>query len=316
MLNIKIKKIFEEYSIIIITILILLFFSMLTPDMLKINNLINLLQQVAIISIGAVGMTFAITGGGFDLSVGSILTLGSCIFAIMLQYMGLVQATVVTLFISVIWGAFNGFLISKLHLQAFVATLATMILFRGIALVLTKGKDIDLYTYDFIKVFTVTRILGIPLPVIFMLIFYLLSYFIYKKTVFGIFVRSIGCNNEISKISGVPVFATTIGIYIITSLTATFSGILITSQLLFSNSKLGIGYETDVISAVILGGTALAGGRGKIWGTFFGVILLGIIKNGLNLLGAGDAEKRLVTGIILLAAVAFNLLIESRKKEN
>lgn len=305
---------FHQYSIVVITFAVLLIFSILTPDILRFNNILNLFQQVAIIAIAAVGMTFAITSGGFDLSIGSIQTLGACIFAMLLGQVGVFFAIIFTLIISILWGAFNGLLISKLQLQAFVATLANMILFRGIALLITQGRDIDLYEFSSIKLLTVTRVLGIPLPVVFMLLFYVVGFFIYKKTLFGVYVRSIGCNTEIAKISGVPVTLTTIGTYVFTSMTATFSGILLTSQLLFANGKLGKGFETDVISAVVLGGTALSGGRGRLWGTLCGVILLGIIKNGLNLLGAGDAEKRLVTGLVLLFAVAFNIFVENRKK--
>lgn len=308
----SVQRFLAQNSIIPVTLLFLIFFRILTPDVLRISNLVNLLYQIVIISIGAVGMTFALTSGGFDLSVGSIQTLGACIFALLLGRTGMGTAIGITLAASTIWGVINGLLISRLKLQAFVATLATMILFRGAALLITQGRDIDLYDFDSIKVLTVTRIHGIPLPVFFVLFFYTAGYILYRWTVFGVYIRSIGCNAQIARVSGVPVTFTMINVYIITSLTATFAGIILTSQLLFASGKLGTWYETDVISGVVLGGTPLSGGRGRIWGTLFGVMLLGIIKNGLNLLGAGDAAKRLVTGLILLAAFTLNILAENR----
>ena len=315
MIRKSIRNFLAQNSVVLVTFLFLMLFRILTPNILKINNLVNLLYQIVIISIGAVGMTFAITSGGFDLSVGSVQALGACIFALLLSRTEMAAAIGITLVLSVLWGLINGLLISKLKLQAFVATLAAMILFRGFALLITQGRDIDLYDFDSIKVLTVTRIYGIPLPVFYVLFFYIAGYTLYRWTVFGVYVRSIGCNIQISKISGIPVVLTTISVYILTSLTATFSGIILTSQLLFASGKLGTWYETDVISSVVLGGTPLAGGRGRIWGTLFGVILLGIIKNGLNLLGAGDAAKRLVTGLVLLAAVTLNMLAEKRSRE-
>jgi ribose transport system permease protein len=310
-------KIWEKYGIYFITAITLILFSILAPKILSPDNIFNLLSQVSMVAIAASAMTMAITGGGFDLSIGSTIAIATCVLGKNIPLVGLGGAIIILLIAAIILGVINGLIITKLKIQTFVATLATMIIYRGIALIYTQGRDATIYDHLSIKVFSSGRIGFIPVPVLMMLIVYLIFYILYKYTPFGLNVKSVGSNIEAARISGIKVDLTIITIFILTSVTTAISGIILTSQLLTGNGRLGQGFELDVITATILGGTALSGGRGNIWGTLVAAIMLGIVKNGLNLLGVPDFYQRLAIGLILLIALSINslnILIMERKK--
>lgn len=297
-------SVWERFGIYFVTIITLLIFTLLTPNMLTIANMTNLLSQAAMIAIAGVGMTFAITSGGFDLSIGSIVALTTCVLGKAILVYGLWPAIGLVIIMGVVLGTLNGLIITKLKIQTFVATLATMIIFRGFSLIFTSGRDVTLYGHLDIKMFSAGDILGIPVPIILTIVAYVLAYLIYKYTRFGVRTRAIGSNSDASSVSGVPVERTIILVFVLTSVTAVVAGILLTSQLLTGNGRLGQGFELDVITAVILGGTALSGGRGNIFGTLTAAIMLGIVSNGLNLIGVPEFYQRLATGIILLLALS------------
>jgi ribose transport system permease protein len=316
----KIDKIWDTFGIYIVTLLTLLVFSFLTPNILSFENIVNLLTSVSIIAISAAGMTFAITAGGFDLSVGSILALSTCIIgkSIILLKVDVTGALMIAVGAGVILGAINGLIITKLKIQTFVATLATMTVFRGLALLFTNGRDQLLFSHldSGIKFFASGDILGLPFPIFLTFLVFLLAYLIYKLTPFGVYVRSVGSNSEAAKMSGVKVDMVIIFVFIITAVTAVISGMIQTSQLLTGNGRLADGFELDVITATILGGTALTGGRGNIWGTLCATIMLAIVKNGLNLLGLPDYYQKFAIGGILVLALTVNGLNLRLKKAN
>lgn len=301
-------KIWDRFGIYILAIVTLTIFAILTPNILSTQNILNLLSQVSMVAIAGIGMTFAITSGGFDLSIGSQIALATCILGLNIPKFGLGISLVILLIAGALLGIFNGIIITKLKIQTFVATLATMTIYRGLALLYTQGRDATLYDHLAIKVFSSGKIGFLPVPVVLMLSLYLIAYVGYRWSRFGTWVRGIGSSEEAARVSGLPVDRILIGVFALTGVTTMFSGIILTSQLLTGNGRLGQGFELEVITATILGGTALSGGKGNLWGTLIAAIMLGIIKNGLNLLGVPDFYQRLVTGLILIAALTVNTI--------
>ncbi len=305
-MNLKIFKFWDNFGIYVIALITFSVFAILTPLIISPDNIINLLSQISMVAIAAVGMTFAITAGGFDLSVGSILAISTCVICTNIPILGLWPSIGINFLVATVLGAINGIIITKFKIQTFVATLATMIIYRGLALIYTQGHDSQIYGYLDIKVFSSGRFLFIPVPVLIMFSVFALGYILYKYFPFGTFVRSIGSNIDAARISGIKVDKNLIIVFILTALTTSVAGIILSSRLLTGNGRLGGGFELEVITATILGGTSLAGGKGNIWGTLVAAIMLGIIKNGLNLLGVPDFYQRLATGLILILALAIN----------
>lgn len=300
----RLWKTWDSVGIYIISFITLIIFSVLAPNILSVDNIINMLVQVSIVAIAAAGMTFAITTGGFDLSVGSILSLTTCIIAINIPYIGVWGSIGLALLGSIVLGIINGIIITKFKIQTFVATLATMIIYRGLSLIYTHGEDVTLINYRNFKVFSSGEIFSIPMPIIITVLVFSILYVVYKYTIFGIYIRSAGSNSAAARNTGLKVDKTIIFIFVITAITSSISGIIQGSQLLTGSAKFGMGFELEVITAVILGGTSIRGGSGNLWGTLCAAIMLGIIKNGLNLLGISDDYQKLITGLILVLALS------------
>lgn len=311
----KFWNLWDKAGIYIISLLTLAIFTVLAPNIISIANISNLLSQTSMVAIAAAGMTFAITAGGFDLSIGSTLAITTCILGKTIPVIGLWPAVGLSIVVGIILGALNGMIITKFKIQTFVATLATMIIYRGIALIYTNGRDATLMNQRGIKIFSGGDIFSIPIPIVMILVVFTLAFIMYKYTPFGLYVRSIGSNETASRMSGLKVNRVLTLVFIMTAVTAVFSGIIQTSQLLTGNGRFGVGFELEVITATILGGTSLAGGRGNVWGTLSAAIMLGIVKNGLNLLGVGDSYQKLATGLILVAALSISGIREIVRKE-
>jgi ribose transport system permease protein len=302
-------RLWESYFIYLVAAVTFAVFALLAPNILTGANIVNLLTNAATVAIAAAGMTFAITGGGFDLSVGSLLALTTCVLGKLVPHLGAWGAVGVALLVGAVLGAVNGVIITKLRIQTFVATLSTMIVYRGLALIYTGGRDATLYANLDVKYFTAGELAGIPFPIALTGLVFLLAYATYRWTPFGVRVRGIGSNIAAARISGIPVDATVIGIFVATAMTTVVSGTLLTSQLLTGNGRVGLGFELEVITATILGGTSLSGGRGNVWGTLVAALLLTIIANGLNLLGLPDPYQRLAKGLIFIVALALDSLL-------
>ncbi|WP_017728869.1 ABC transporter permease subunit [Halalkalibacterium ligniniphilum] len=285
--------------------LLIIILSILSNDFLTINNLLNVLRQVSINALIAFGMTFVILTGGIDLSVGSILALAAAITAGMLTGgMDPILAILLGLLAGAVMGAMNGLIITKGKVAPFIATLATMTIYRGLTLVYTEGRPItglsDSFTFQMMGS---GYVFYIPFPVISMLIAYGILYFILKKTTFGRSVYAIGGNEEASILSGLKVERIKIYVYSLTGLLAALAGIILTSRLDSAQPTAGTTYELDAIAAVVLGGTSLTGGRGWIFGTLIGALIIGILNNGLNLLNVSSFYQQVIKGGVILLAV-------------
>ena len=296
----------DRYGIFAILAVAVIVFVILDPSIVSPANSLEILSRSAIVGIAACGMTFAICAGGFDLSVGAVLSLSTCVFATMVPKVGVFPAVILVLVVGAACGMLNGFVITKLKIQTFVATLAMGMIFKGIALIYTKGKDAQLFNNMEAKVFSSGRILGIPVPIIVLIGVFIIGFIVYKYTSFGVHARSIGSNEPASRISGIRVDKTLIIVFAMTGFTAAISGIIQSSQLLLGNARLGDGFELQAITATILGGTALSGGKGNLWGSLVAAILLTLVKSGLNILGVPDQFQRLATGLILLFALSIS----------
>ena len=313
----------EKFGILVILVLVLAIFGVLTPNVLTVNNLLIVLSRSAIVGIPALGMTFAICSGGFDLSVGSIVGLSTCVWASLLPKIGIIPATVVTLLVGALCGMLNGLAITKLKIQTFVATLAMGMIFNGVALVYTNGsKQMINRTTNFeAKFFSQNvKVFGQQIqftPLVMMVLVFTLGYLIYRFTRFGVHVRSVGSHESSARTSNINVDMTIICVFMMTGVTASLSSLITASQLMQGAATLGVGFELEVITATILGGTSLAGGKGNIWGSMIAAVLLALIRNGLNILGQPEANQRLAIGFVLLAALAVNgvqeLMKEARK---
>ncbi|MDR1136623.1 MAG: ABC transporter permease [Clostridiales Family XIII bacterium] len=312
----------KRYGIFATLLITLAVFAILSPLSLTPNNLLTVLSRSAIIGISACGMTFAICSGGFDLSVGAILGLSTCVFAANLPLFGLLPATLLTLLVGGLAGMLNGLAITKLKIQTFVATLAMGMIIKGVALLYTHGSKQMLSRTENAeaKIFSQNVNIGslqVQLaPLLMMALVFICGYLIYRYTRHGVYTRSIGSNENAARTAGIPVDRTIIIVYIVTGVTASISGLIRASQLMQGSAVLGDGFELDAITATILGGTSLAGGKGNIWGTFIGAILLAMIRNGLNMIGLSDEYQRLTIGLILLAVLAISGLQELREEKS
>lgn len=285
-------------------IIISVILSVMNSDFLTMNNILNVFRQVSINALIAFGMTFVILTGGIDLSVGSILALSGALTAgLMTAGIAPMLAVVLGVLLGAVMGAVNGFIISKGKVAPFIATLATMTIFRGLTLVYTEGRPITGFGSDTFSLLGSGYLFFIPIPVIWMVIVFAILYFILKKTAFGRRVYAIGGNEEASILSGIKVDKIKIMIYTISGLLAALAGIILTSRLNSAQANAGVGYELDAIAAVVLGGTSLSGGRGWIFGTLIGAMIIGVLNNGLNLLEVSSFYQQVVKGSVILLAV-------------
>jgi ribose transport system permease protein len=283
--------------------LIVIVLSIISDDFLTVSNIFNVLRQISINALIAFGMTFVILTGGIDLSVGSILALSSAITAgMMAGGMDTTPAVLIGLLAGLAMGAVNGLIIAKGKVAPFIATLATMTVFRGLTLVYTEGKPITGLNPDF-ALLGKGFFLEIPMPVVWMLISFAVLYFILRHTTFGRHVYALGSNEEATRLSGISTTRVKVWVYTISGLLAALSGIILASRLNSAQPTAGTAYELDAIAAVVLGGTSLAGGRGWIVGTLIGAMIIGVLDNGLNLLNVSSFYQSVVKGAVILVAV-------------
>ncbi|MBZ5200142.1 ribose ABC transporter permease [Planomicrobium chinense] len=299
------QSIIQKIAPFIGLILIILIISILEPRFLATSNLLNVLRQVSMNALIAFGMTFVILTGGIDLSVGSILALTGAVTAgMMASGMDPILAMLLGLLLGAVLGAINGIIIAKGKVAPFIATLATMTIYRGLTLVYTEGRPISgLGDNMAFQMLGKGYFLGIPVPVVTMLVSFAILYFILKKTTFGRRVFAVGGNEEASILSGINADRVKIYVYALVGLLAGLASLILTSRLNSAQPTAGEMFELDAIAAVVLGGTSLTGGRGWIVGTLIGALIIGVLNNGLNLIGVSSFFQQVVKGAVILLAV-------------
>lgn len=294
-------------------VVLVIFVTIMNPNFLAPANLLNLLRQVSTNALIAFGMTFVIITGGIDLSVGSTLALSSALMAGMIASgLNPVLAMGIGLLLGAFLGACNGVMITKGKMAPFIATLATMTIYRGLTLVYTDGNPITGIGDSFIfKYMGRGYLFGIPFPVVVMMLFFGVLYVLLHKMTFGRKTFALGGNEKAAFIAGIKSDRIKIAIYSISGLMAAVAGIIITSRLNSAQPTAGNAYEMDAIASVVLGGTSLSGGRGRLVGTLIGALIIGTLNNGLNLLGVSSFYQQVVKGVVIIIAV---LLDRKNKK--
>lgn len=307
----QLSQITQKLGPLLGLIILIIIVSVLNPSFLEPLNILNLLRQVSINALIAFGMTFVILTGGIDLSVGSILALSSAFIANMLvSGFEPILAIIIGCFLGGMMGMINGLMITQGKMAPFIATLATITIFRGLTLVYTDGNPItglgDSMTFQLLGR---GYQFGIPVPAITMIITFAVLWVILHKTSFGRKTYAIGGNVKAAIVSGIKVSRFKIMIYSLAGLFSALAGAILTSRLNSAQPTAGTSYELDAIAAVVLGGTSLSGGRGRIVGTLIGALIIGTLNNGLNLLGVSSFYQMVVKGIVILIAV----LIDRKK---
>jgi ribose transport system permease protein len=282
----------------------------LTPHFLTVSNLLNVLEQSSINAIVAAGMTFAIISGGIDLSVGSVLALSGIVLASLLQAgAGLPVALTLALASAAACGLLNGLFVTKGRLPPFIATLGMMSVARGLALIWAEGRPISGFGESF-RLIATARPLGIPAPVLITLLVYALAQVALAHTVFGRSIYAIGGNEEASRLSGVPVRLHKTGAYVVCGLTSGVAAVVLTARLNSAQPTAGIMYELDAIAATVIGGTSLFGGEGTLVGALIGALIMGVLRNGLNLLNVSSFVQQFVIGVVIIAAVLIDTALK------
>ncbi|MFY0805678.1 ABC transporter permease [Peribacillus frigoritolerans] len=283
--------------------------SFVSENFLTQINLLNVLQQASFIMILAFGMTFVLSTGGIDLSVGSICGICGGMAAWLLNHdVNVVIAVVSALFLGVLIGAINGLTITKLNISPFMATLAMMIILRGILYVWTGATPLGSYMSDSFQFLGSGRIFGVQFPVIVSIILLIVLLIVYRKMKFGRHILALGSSEEAVRISGIKVDKLRIKVYALSGLTAAVAGVLLASRLTTVHPEMGTGYELEAIAAAIIGGTALSGGKGTLIGTALGAIILFMIKNAMNLQNVNPYWETIVIGLIILLAAVVPIL--------
>lgn len=275
-----------------------------SDNFFSVNNILNVLRQVSIVAILSVGMTFVILTGGIDLSVGAVMALVGTISAGLMVNTGMPAelALPVGLLLGMLIGLANGALVAWGRMPSIIVTLATMGMARGLGLIYSGGYPISGLP-SWVSWFGVGRIGIIPVPVIIMLVTYAIAWVILQRTAFGRHVYAIGGNETAARLSGVRTRRVTLLVFGISGLTSALAAVILTGRLMSGQPNAGVGFELDAIAAVVLGGTAIVGGRGFILGTLIGAVLLGILNNGLNLMGINPYMQDVIKGAIILLAI-------------
>lgn len=303
----------EQKSLIALLFLVVVV-SFLNPNFFTVDNILNILRQTSVNAIIAVGMTLVILTAGIDLSVGSVLALCGAFAASLIALEVPVMVAVPTaLLAGAALGGISGIIIAKGKVQAFIATLVTMTLLRGVTMVYTDGRPISTGfndTADAFAWFGTGYALGIPVPVWMMVVVFAAAWYLLNHTRFGRYIYAMGGNESAARLSGINVDRVKIGVYAICGLLSALAGIIVTSRLSSAQPTAGMGYELDAIAAVVLGGTSLMGGKGRIMGTLIGALIIGFLNNALNLLDVTSYYQMIAKAAVILLAV----LVDNKNK--
>lgn len=301
------SKLLGEFGIAIAFVLEFIVFSFLSPYFFTADNILNVTLQASITAIIAVGMTFVILTAGIDLSVGSVVAFAGIVTTSMLKLdLPLVVVFPLAIFVGLLVGggsgALAGLFVTKFNIASFIVTLALMTIWRGAAFMYTEGRPIWELPEGF-SILGSGRLIGVPIPTVIMLVIFVAAHVVLNYTTFGRHVYAVGGNKEAARISGINTNRVLTWVYVISGALSALSGILLASRINSGQPNAGVMYELDVIAAVVVGGTSLFGGRGSVFGTFIGSMLIAVLRNGLNLLNVGSYVQQVIVGVVILLAV-------------
>jgi ribose transport system permease protein len=310
------SRLLVKYRTLIILILLMIVFTALRPVFIRPENLLAILKNMSYVLIAGLGATFIITLAGLDLSVGSIAAVVGVGFAMLVRggLMPAVPAILIVMVAATFLGFSNGLISVKGNIAPFLVTLATMNIFRGLALTLTRGRPIPIVVPHYADIFGNGRLFGvIPSPAIISLILLVVAWFLYKHTKFGFYVRSIGGNEEAARVAGINIAKVKIAAYALSGFFAFVSGLILAALMNAGLPDIGQDLALDAVTGVILGGTALAGGRGTIMGTLGGCLVIASLNNGMSLLGAQYHVQILVKGVVIILAVLMDNALKANQ---
>jgi inositol transport system permease protein len=319
------NQLFAKFASLLFLIVLMIIFTLLQPRFLDAGNLLNVLRQVSVTGLIALGMTFVILTGGIDLSIGSLLALAGIVAAIVAKgsfnastmghgeavgypwYLSMLAAIAV----GTLGGAAQGLLITRFRIPPFVVTLGGLSIFRGFTLWVSKAAPISGFPADY-RWWGTGEVLGVPVPVILFLVLALLCHIALKYTLYGRAVFAVGGNAEAARLSGINNQAILLSVYMIVGALAGLAGFILSARLNAAEAVAGIGFELTVIAAVIIGGTSLFGGIGSVGGTLIGAVLIGVLVNGLVLNNVSSYVQQIIIGGIIIFAVGFDRVFKSR----
>lgn len=309
----SLKIVLSEMRAVIVLIILAAIAAVLSPVFLTPSNLLNILLEVSVTALLAIGQTYVIILAEIDLSVGAILGLAGAITAGVMSHGNVIEGLIIGLLIGAAAGFLNGFLTTYGKIPSFITTLGTMTAFGGVTLVYTQGNPISISSnaYQWIGQ---GYVLGVPVPVWIMIVLYIVFWLILSRTHYGRYVFATGGNEEASRLSGIAVKKVKIWAFVLTGMLAAVAGFIDTARLSTAEPTLGSGLELDAIAAVILGGTSLSGGKGGLLGTIIGAIILGVLDDGMNLLNVSAFYQGVAKGVIILLAVLLDRNIDSISK--
>ncbi|MCI8335267.1 MAG: ABC transporter permease [Lachnospiraceae bacterium] len=300
-------EVIKDKAIFLVLAVMIIFFSLVTKTFLTLDNLFNVARQVSMLGIASIGMTFVILLGGIDLSTGSIITFVNIVTAYMMVKMDISMwpAILLTLMMCILIGLFNGFAVATFNMPALIVTFATQTIFAGVAYMISGGMPISGLPEEF-AVIGQGYVGVVPIPVLIMIVAFVLGGVILNKTYFGRYFYALGGNEEAAKLSGIRVKAIKMLVFALSGLFGGIAGIVMLSRTNSGQATAGRGYEFDVITAVVLGGVSLSGGSGRMLNVVAGVLILGVLSNGMVLMNVSSYAQMVIKGIILLLAVGFD----------
>ncbi len=309
------RKFFSNYGILLILFFLLLLFSLIEPAFLQASNLVNIVRQVATMGICAVGMTMVMLTGGIDLSIGSLMALINILCAKLIVEFGFspIFAILLCILASMLVGALNAFLITIIDIPPLITTLGIMTSLRGLAYLLSNGRSIWGFGDGFRGIGR-GHIGFIPIPVIVMLGLFILGWFFLNYTRYGRYIYGIGCDEEAAHLSGIGVKKIKFMVYMISSVLTAIAGILLLSRLNTGLPKTGTGLEMEVVTAVVLGGVSIYGGKGSFFGVFVGVMIMGVLTNGMIYLNITEYLQLVIRGFVLLFAIGMENIAKRTRR--
>ncbi|GMQ60408.1 ABC transporter permease [Vallitalea sediminicola] len=301
----------QRFMIIGILLVLCVVFAVMSKEFFTYVNIRNILRQQSMVAITAAGATFVMITTGLDISVGSTIALSGVVFAKLVQGgMPLLPACLIAILVGGIVGLINASMIVGAKINPVIATLGSMYAVRGIAYLVAGGTTIANGLPKSFNVLGRGYIGPIPIPVVIMILVYIVFHFVLSRTLLGKYTYAIGGNKETARLSGISVPKVMVSLYAITGLLTGLSGTIMASRLTSGNPQIGTGFEFDVIIAVFLGGVSTTGGEGTIVGTFIGAMIVGVLSNGLNLLGVDPFYQYIIKGIVLVLAVMLDMALK------
>ena len=311
------RGLLARFGLLLALILLVVVLSLLSDRFLTTSNIINVLRQISINAIIAFGMTVVIIGRGIDLSVGSLLAFVG-VFSASLAVSGgegggwpVVLVILAGLGVGILLGCINGAFVAYAGIAPFIVTLAGLTIFRGMALAWTDGRPVSGLPEIF-STFGYGTFLGVPMPIWIMLAFLIVTHVLLRYTALGRSVYAIGGNEEAARLSGIPVRRVLLFTYAYIGFASALAALVLTGRLNSAQPTAGTMFELDAIAAVVVGGTSLFGGRGGVFGTLVGALIIGVINNGMNLLNVSSFYQQIVKGGVILLALLIDRLLANR----